>query len=176
VTKRRLSLRKGEGEKRGKKKFLTIIGTVLSLMLFSCAPMVKTDLKSLNENPEKYKGKWVIITTDLKSVADDPKAYRGKHIELTGYVKLDGFRGINGWSFILKDVAGKSLRCYEREYRVDSWIMPEMALRQAEKENAQVTVVGKFEGGLKIELDWIEYKGQHYDTDYKPPMVLLPIF
>ena len=161
------------------KKFLiSIIGMVLSLILFSCAPMVKTDLKSLNENPEKYKGKWVIVTTDLKSVVDDPKAYRGKNIELTGYVKLDsfGFEGINGWSFILKDVEGKSVRCYEWEYRVSGWIMPEMALRRAEKENEPVIVVGKLEGGLKIELDWIEYKGQHYDTDYKPPGIPLPIF
>ena len=150
----------------------------LSLILFSCAPMVKTDLKSLNENPEKYKGKWVIITTDLKSVVDDPKAYRGKNIELTGYVKLDrfDFKGFYGWSFILKDVEGRSLRCYEREYRVDGWIMPEMALRRAEKESEQVTVVGRLEGGQKIELDWIEYKGQHYNTDYKPPGIPLPIF
>ena len=142
----------------------------LSLILFSCAPMVKTDLKSLNENPEKYKDKRVIVTTDLKSVVDNPKAYRGKKIELTGYVKLDrfDFSGINGWSFILKDVEGKSVRCYEREYRVNGWIRPEIALRQAEKENKQVTVVGKLEGGLKIELDWIEYEGQHYDTDFKP--------
>ena len=161
-----------------KNYLVRLIGFLLLLTLSSCAPIVKTDLKSLNENPEKYKGKWVIVTTDLKSVVDDPKAYRGKNIELTGYVKLDsfGFRGINDWSFILKDVEGKSVRCYEREYRVDGWIMPEMALRRAEKENEQVTVVGKLEGGLKIELDWIEYKGQHYNTDYKPPAILLPFF
>jgi len=151
---------------------------VLSLILFSCAPMVKTDLKSLNENPKKYKGKWVIVTTDLKSVVDNPKGYRGKNIELTGYVKLDtfGFTGINDWSFILKDEEGNSLRCYEREYRVYGWIMPEMALRRAEKENEQVTVQGRLEGGLKIELRWIEYKEQHYNTDYKPPIIPFPIF
>lgn len=161
-----------------KKFLLSIIGMVLTLILFSCTPMVKTDLKSLNENPGKYKGKWVIVTTDIKSIVDDPKAYRGKNIEFSGYVKLDtfGFTGINGWSFILKDIEGKSVRCYEWEYRVSSWIMPEMALRRAEKENEQVTVVGKLEGGLKIELDWIEYKGQHYDTDYKPMGIPLPIF
>jgi hypothetical protein len=161
------------------KNFLiSIIGMVLSLILFSCAPMVKTDLKSLNENPEKYKGKWVIVTTDLKSVVDNPKAYRGKNIELTGYVKLDnfGFTGINDWSFMLKDVEGNSLRCYEWEYRVYGWIMPEMALRQAEKENGPVTVQGKLEGDFKIELRWIEYKGQHYNTDYKPPGIWLPFF
>ena len=157
---------------------IPIIGLVLSLILFSCSPMVKTDLKSLNENPEKYKGKWVIVTTDLKSVVDGPKAYRGKNIELTGYVKLDSFyfRGINDWSFILKDEEGKSVRCYEWEYRVSGWIMPEMALRRAEKEKEQVTVLGKLEGGLKIELDWIEYKGQHYNTDFKPGGIRLPFF
>jgi len=68
------------------------------------------------------------------------------------------------------------LRCYEWEYRVDGWIAPEMALRRAEKENEQVTVVGKLEGGLRIELDWIEYKGQHYNTDYKPPGFRSPFF
>ena len=161
-----------------KKFLLSIIGMVLTLILFSCVPMVKTDLKSLNENPEKYKGKWVIVTTDIKSVVDNPKAYRGKNIEFSGYVKLDtfGFTGINGWSFILKDVEGKLVRCYESEYRVDGWIMPEMALRQAEKENGQVTVQGKLEGSLKVELRWIEYKAQHYNTDYKPPAIPFPIF
>ena len=32
------------------------------------------------------------------------------------------------------------------------------------------------EKNLEIELDWIEYEGQHYDTDFKPPQFWVPFF
>ena len=166
-----------QGEKvEVKKFFVLIIGLVFSLSLFSCAPLVKTDLKSLKDNPEKYQGKRVVVTTDLKSVVEKPEDYLGKKIELTGYVKYKGFRNFTYWNFILKDEEVRSLRCYEREYRIRSWIMPVMALRRAERENEQITAVGKLEKGLEIELDWIKYKGQRFNTDYKPPRIILPFY
>ena len=48
------------------------------LNLISCAPMVKTDLKSLQENPEAYKGKKVIVIADIKSVVETPEIFRGQ--------------------------------------------------------------------------------------------------
>jgi hypothetical protein len=166
----------------GKKKItmknylVLLIGFLLLLTLSSCAPIVKADLKSLQENPEKYKGKKVIITADIKSVVEAPEAYRGKRIEISGYVKTDGFRRTKDWGFLLEDQEGRSILCNEREYRVTSWLMPVMALRRAEKENKQVTVEGKLLKNLEIELDWIEYEGQHYDTDFKPPQFWVPFF
>ena len=130
----------------------------------------------LNENPEAYKGKKLIVIADIKSVVEAPEAFLNKKIELMGYVMLDGFRKTNDWSFILKDEKDRQVRCYEREYRITSWIMPEMALRQANQGKEKVTVVGKFEKNGKFELDWIEYKGQHFNTDYKPPEVRVPFF
>ncbi len=152
---------------------------ILPLILLGCASsVVKTDLKSLQEHPEKYKGKRVIVTTELKSLVSTTTNYQGKDVEVTGFVALDGFnfRGVNDWSFILKDEEGNSVRCYEQEYRVESWIMPELVLRRAEKEKKPIKVVGRFERKLRIELDWIEYEAQHYDTDYKPPNLTFPIF
>jgi len=152
------------------KKFLVwIIGLFVFISVLSCAPLVKTDLKSFNEDPEKYRGKEVIFTTDLKGVVENPTPYLGRKIELTGYVHEYGFIGFGHWNFMLKDEEGRSVRCYERKYRVDAWIMPVLAVRRAEKNNEQVTVVGKLQQGLKIELDWVEYKGQKFDTDFKPP-------
>ena len=159
-----------------KNYLVLLIGFLLLLTLSSCAPIVKTDLKSLQENPEKYKGKKVIITADIKSVVEAPGAYWGKRIEISGYVKTDGFRRTKDWGFILEDQEGRSILCNEREYRVTSWLMPVMALRRAEKENKQVTVEGKLLRNLEIELDWIEYEGQHYDTDFKPPQFRVPFF
>jgi len=46
------------------------------LVFFGCAPVVKTDLKSLLADPEKYKGSEVIVTSDIKSVLQDKTAYR----------------------------------------------------------------------------------------------------
>ena len=141
---------------------------VLSLSLFACAPLVKTDLKSLNANPDEYKGKRVVVTTDLRSLTEKPEDYLGKDIEVTGYVRPNRLRRYGDWAFVLEDEKGRSVRCYEREYRVDSWIMPSMAVKRAARENEQVTVVGRVEKDLEIELDWIEYEDQHYDTDYLP--------
>ena len=158
-----------KGQKVNMKEILIwIFGLVLSLILNSCAPMIKTDLQSLKDNPEKYQGKIVIITTDIKSVFEAPEAYLGKKIELKGYVEYKGFREFRNWNFILKDKEGRSIRCYEREYRVEAWIIPVMAIRKAARNNEQLTVVGKLQKGLKIELDWIEYEGLIIDTEFKP--------
>jgi len=132
-------------------------------------PVAKTDLKSLSEDPEKYQGKEVIIRTDIKSLVENPTPYRGRKIELMGYVERP-FRGFD-WDFILKDEQGRAITCYEREYRISAWIMPTMAVRRAHENNDQITVVGKLEGGQRIELDWIEYNAQIMDTDYKPPEI-----
>jgi len=153
-----------------------MMGGALFLNLISCAPIVKTDLKSLQENPEAYKGKKVIVIADIKSVVEAPGAYMDKKIEIMGYVTLDSFRKTNDWSFVLKDEEGRQVRCYEREYRITSWIMPEMAIRQATQRKEKVTAAGKFEKNGRIELDWIEYKNQHFNTDYKPPEIRAPLF
>jgi len=140
---------------------------VLSLSLIGCTPLVTIDLKSFNANPEAYKGKRVVVATDLRSLVEEPEDYLGKDIEVTGYVRLKGLRG-SYWGFVLEDEDGRSVTCYEWNYRVDSWISPSMAIRRAAREKEHVTVVGKVGRDLEIELDWIEYQGQHYDTDYKP--------
>jgi hypothetical protein len=157
-----------------KNYLISIIGFLLFLTLFSCAPIVKTDIKSLKENPKEYKGKWVIVTTNIKSLLEVPVDYFYKKIEITGYVKLHGFGGIGDWNFLLQDKEGRSLECYEHEYELRSWIMPEVVLKRAEKENGKVTVEGEFKRSGRIELDWIEYQGQRYSTDYVPPLVRLP--
>lgn len=154
------------------KRFLLLTAClVLSISLIACTPLVKTDLKSLNANPDEYKGKRVVLTTDLRSLAEKPEDYLGKDVEVTGYVRPNRLRRYGDWAFVLEDEEGRSVRCYEREYRVDSWIMPTMAVKRAAREKEQLTVVGRVEKDLEIELDWIEYKEYHYDTDYKPPSV-----
>ena len=152
---------------------ICLLGSVLSISLLSCAPLVKTDLKSLTKDPEKYRGKRVIITTDLKSLVENPAPYVGKQVELTGNVEGED-RKSNYWNFILKDEEGRTVKCYEREYRVDTWIVPKMAVRQAERNNEKITVVGRLKAGLRIELDRIEYKGQTIDTDHKSPAFPTP--
>ena len=142
------------------------------LLFFGCAPVVKTDLKSLLADPEKYKGSEVIVTSDIKSVLQDKKAYRDRKVELKGYVESYDFRRFDPWHFVLKDKEGNAITCYEWEYRVRSWNIPEVILRQAQKKHEEVTVVGRVESS-RIELDWIEYQGQIIDTNYKPPYIIV---
>ena len=131
--------------------------------------VVKTDLKTLNENPEDFEGKEVIITAALNTVVEDPDAYLYKKIELKGYVVYkEPWSGVY-WNFTLIDEDGNAVNCYERWYRTDIWIWPLTAVRQARNKNEQLTVVGRFQKGRTLELDWIEYDGQMFDTDYLPP-------
>jgi len=141
---------------------------VLSSSLSACTPLVKTDLKNLTANPDQYQGKRVVVTTDLRTLVEKPEDYFGKNIEVTGHVSLKGLRSSGDWSFILKDEEGKSVRCYEWQYGVEYWSMLSVVLRRAERENGQVTVVGKLEKDKEIELDWIVYQDQYIDTDYVP--------
>jgi hypothetical protein len=151
-----------------KKVLVSVACLGLAFGLYACSPLVKTDLKSLNENPGQYKGKRVVVTTDLRNILETPEDYFGKKVEVTGYVTTNRLRRSGDWSFILEDEEGRSVTCYEWKYRIDSWLMPSMAIKRAARENGQVTVVGKLEKDLEIELDWIEYEDQHYDTDYLP--------
>ena len=150
-----------------------IIGIILLFSISGCTPVVKTDLKSLNENPEQYQDKEVIVVTDLASVVETPHAYRGRKVELKGYVEYKGFWASNYWNFILKDETGTSIKCFERNYRVDAWLRPVVTVKRAEREKQLLTVVGNVEMGPKIELDWIEYEGEHIDTDLKPRTMLV---
>ena len=168
-----------ERETRVKTFLICFLGLALSISFLSCAPLpvVKTDLKSLSEDPEKYQGKEVIITTDLKSLVENPAPYLGRKIELRGYVEY-GLRRFGDWTFVLKDEEGRAITCYEREYRIRAWIIPTMAVRRAERNDEKITVVGMLQGDPRIELDWIEYDGEIIDTDYKPPRILItwPIY
>jgi len=152
---------------------ICFLGLALSINFLSCAPLpvVKTDLKSLSEDPEKYQGKKVIITTDLKNLVENPTPYLGRKIELLGYVEY-GFKRIGDWTFVLKDEEGRAIACYEREYRRGAWIIPTMAIRQADRNDEQITVVGILQRDQRIELDWIEYHGKIIDTDHKPPSLV----
>ena len=154
---------------------IAIMGVVSCLGLCSClGPVVKTDLQSFNANPEDFEGKEVIITADLGTVVEDPEAYLYKKIELKGYVEYKESWIGPYWNFTLIDEDGNSVTCYERWYRTDIWRWPLTAVRQARNKNEQLTVVGRFQKGRTLELDWIEYDGGIMDTDYLPPRIHFP--
>jgi len=153
-----------------KKILIFLLGITLAAGLFSCAgPVVKTDLQSVEENPDTYKGDQVVIATDLRSVVENPDAYLDKRIELKGFVEYRETPLRPYWHFLLKDEDGRSLKCYERRYNNDVWEWPLTAVRKAKKNKEQLTVVGWLEKGRALELDWVEYDGKTIDTDYLPP-------
>ena len=148
---------------------------IFLLSLSGCAgPFVKTDLQTFQQYPEQFKGKRVILTASLEQVMAHPDAYVGKKVELTGPVISKGFWGPPDWDFLLTDGKDRTIRCYEHTYRVDAWILPVMAIKRAARQNEMVTVVGKLQRNLEVELDWIEYEGQHFDTDYLPSAIPYP--
>ncbi len=155
--------------------FKTITSVALLLWVAGCAgPVVKTDLETYLENPGDFEGKQVIFITEISSVVDDLDAYRGKRVELSGNVEYVGFWASSYWNFLLKDGDDVSIKCYERNYHHYAWIMPVNAMKRAERDNGIVTVVGRVESGPKLELDWIEYEGQEYNTDYRPANIPIP--
>jgi len=157
-----------------KKLLAFIMGMIFFMSLSTCAPVVKTDLKSLNEEPEKYQGKRVIIITDLAGLYENLTPYLGRKIELSGHVEYKRTKGIYYWNFILKDEDRRTVICYERNYRVRPWLTPVYAVKKAERYNQKITVAGKLQERLRIELDWIEYEGDTIDTNYVPPHIQFP--
>jgi len=151
-----------------KKIMILNMGLVFSIFLWGCAPkeMVRTDLKSLLENPEAYEDKMVVVTTDIKSLIENPMPYVHRLVEVSGFVEY-GRKGFE-WYFILKDEDGRGITCYERTYRNSPWIRADMAVRAAERENKKMIAAGILEKSKRIELDWIEWNGEYIDTDYKP--------
>lgn len=148
---------------------ISLMGIVFAGSLFSCAgQVVKTDLQSVEENPDAYKGKRVVITTDLKSLAEKPEDYLEKKVELKGFAEYREGPLRPYWHFVLKDEEGRSLKCYERNYHNYVWEWPLMTVRKAKRNKEQLTVVGRFEKRGVLELDWIEYDGETINTDYVP--------
>jgi len=151
-----------------KSRSLLQVGLVLILLLADCAPLIKIDSQSFIDHPQEYEGKQVIITAELRQIIEAPLLFKGKKVELKGYVEYKGFWGHQRWHFILKDGEGRTLLCYEKGYRTTAWIVPAAVVEKAARTHQQITVVGKLEEDLEIELDWIEYKGLQIDTDYLP--------
>ncbi|MBW1829951.1 MAG: hypothetical protein JRI74_11090 [Deltaproteobacteria bacterium] len=135
----------------------------ISLFFLGCTSVVRTDLESLSDSSEWYS--IVIVTTEIESVMDNPEAYAGRTVELSGYVKERSVEIYNGWSFILEDARSNSINCYEWEFNDADLTELEIVLRQAMKEDEEITIVGKFEKGQNIELESIEARGQTYPTD-----------
>jgi len=51
----------------------------------------------------------------------------------------------------------------------DVWIWPLTVVRETARRNKELTVTGNFKKGRTIELDWLEYEGRNFDTDFLPP-------
>jgi hypothetical protein len=150
-----------------KKNIIIFMAIVAMTGLFACMPRVRTDLKSYQENPEEYKNKEVVLTTTLEDLLDNPNPYLKKKVEITGFVK-DGPKNRNDWYFIIGDKEGRTIKCYEWHYRVQTWLYPVSVLRKAKKHQTEVVVVGRFLKKDRIELDWIVHEGTEIDTDYIP--------
>ncbi len=138
------------------------------ILFLNCASVVEVNTKSFVQNPKKYIDKDIILITNIEEIQKRPRLMIGKKVKIKGYVDYIGFRNFPYWNFILKDKQGNLIKCYETRYRIDAWIIPVMALREAQKNKDIIIVVGKLKKKDLLELDWIEYKGQKIDTDELP--------
>jgi hypothetical protein len=156
--------------------WIGFIGVFLMLFLVVCAPkeIIRTDLASIHANPEAYEDKRVILKTDIAELINNPDPYDSEEIEVSGCVSKKS-PGLD-WGFYLEDEAGMRVECYEYEYRYSPWIMADVAVRRARAAHENMTVVGFFEKGFGIELNWIEYQGQTIYTNYKPFVPVVSYF
>jgi hypothetical protein len=148
----------------------------LTAYLAGCAPkeIVRTDLATVHANPEAYEDKRVILKTEIAELINNPTPYDSEEIEVSGVVSKDS-PGLD-WGFYLEDESGMRVECYEDEYRYSPWFMADMVVNQARASHENMTVVGYFEQGFGIELNWIEYQGQTIYTNYKPDVPVIPFF
>ncbi len=147
----------------------------LTLALVGCAtPPVVVDYAEYRTAPERYAEADAIVRTDLATLLSNADTLAGRRVELAGQVDYRGHFGYFYLLFFLTDVQRQTMRCYEREYRVDSWIWARTLARRADTDDGTLKVAGRYKPPQGLELDWIEYKGHHVDTDYHPPRLLLP--
>ena len=159
-----------------KRLLMGYIGICLTAYLVGCAPkeIVRTDLASIRANPEAFADKRVILKTDIMELIHNPTPYDSMEIEVSGIVSKYS-TGID-WGFYLEDTSGARVECYEYEYRHSPWVMVDAVVNRARDSHENMTVAGFFKKGFGIELNWIEYQGQTYYTNYKPDVLGLPAF
>jgi hypothetical protein len=150
------------------------LATVASLIAGCASAPVTVDYAEYREEPERYREADAIVRTDLPTLLASGETLEGRQVELSGAVDYRGHTGFFYWHFYLAGPGGERVRCYEREYRVDSWVYARNLARRADSDGGTLKAVGRYEPPLGIELDWIEYDDQHVDTDYMPPRFVLP--
>lgn len=148
---------------------------VVAVLLAGCASApVVVGYDEYRTDPERYREADAIVRTDLATLLASGEALAGRKVELSGPVDYRGHAGFFYWHFYLTGPGEQRVRCYEREYRVDSWVFARNLVRRADSDAGTATVNGRYKGPFGIELDWIEYDGQRLDTDYRPPRFVLP--
>jgi hypothetical protein len=159
-----------------KRLLIGCISVFLMAYLIGCAPkeIVRTDLASFNANPEVYKDKRVILKTDIAVLVNNPDPFDANEIEVSGVVSKDS-TGLD-WGFYLEEEAGMRVECYESNYRNSPWVIVDAVVNRARASHENMTVAGSFEKGFGIELNWIEYQGQTFYTNYKPDILGLRFF
>nr|ART38030.1 F98 [uncultured bacterium] len=147
----------------------------LTLLLTGCAvPPTVVDFADYHAAPQRYAETDAIVRTDLTTLLANKDALKGRRVELVGQVDYRGHVGFSYWHFYLTDDQGHTLRCYEREYHVDSWAWARTLARKADAEHGTIVVSGRYRPPSGLELDWFDYLGHHVDTDYRPPVFVLP--
>ena len=109
-----------------------------------------------------------VTQVNLADVIANPGNYMGKKIELSGCINL---LPRHTDRCILED-CGASILCYERGWRIESPLMPVMAMRQAERNHEMVQVIGKLEKAgenLRFELYRLECNSHRFNTNMPVP-------
>lgn len=137
-----------------------------ALLLLDCAPVLEVNIHNFDFKSQR--NAHTIVVASIEEVQKYSTLLIGRKVKIKGHVTYSGFKNFSYWHLILKDNKGNYIRCYEETYRVEAWVIPVMAARDARKNKDLLTAVGKLKGKDLLELDWIEYKGQKIDTDILP--------
>lgn len=147
----------------------------LAALVAGCASApVVVDYAEYRTDPQRYREADAVVRIDLATLLASGEALAGRKVELSGPVDYRGHTGFFYWHFYLIGPGEQRVRCYEREYRIESWVVPRTFVQRANSDRGTLTVNGRYEPPLGIELDWIAYDGQRFDTDYLPPRLVLP--
>ncbi len=138
-------------------------------MLLGCSPKtaIRVDLDTYMQHTGQYSGKTIIITASIEDLLKRYELYKNKEVEVAGTVSYYGSKSFWTW-YILLEKAGKTVRCYAHQYKVEPGRDALHMVRWAQSEKGEIAVQGKVRND-GLEIVYMKYKGDTVTPYYKPP-------
>lgn len=160
----------GENTKRrhGHRRLLGAIPAAAKSLLVPAMLSVGGCAHMATDHPYASSGPDAPVEVSAAEIQADPVGYTHAYVVLEGHIDRHAYDPPGRWGFLLTDEQGTGLRCYERNYRREGPFGVRILLRKVVAQAGTLRVAGRVTRDGELELDWVEYGGSRFDTDFAP--------